>query len=109
MPRSKEESSQCPFINAKDSRCASRFNLAHLSEAFHICLNNPMTCPTYQKMTAEQSRKEKAVVEVRTQSITIQGKACGEYRDARFGGGRVGCMSGSGYGGGYGSLRATGS
>jgi hypothetical protein len=40
----------CPFIDDNDERCASRFTLSRLSEAFSHCLGGHRACPTYWKL-----------------------------------------------------------
>ena len=54
--RSETESTGCPFVENDDSRCASHFTLGHLNEAFDICMNGHLGCPTYYRLLRESQR-----------------------------------------------------
>ncbi len=83
MPEVREESSSvCPYINAKDARCSSCFNVAHLGEAFEKCFSHPEGCVTYHTLCRERREEEQAELE-RLQPITIHGKPR-ELRQAEF-------------------------
>ena len=45
----------CPFINQEDPRCASRFRLSRLGEAFDVCLREPESCPVHAALSREQA------------------------------------------------------
>lgn len=56
MPRLIENESQCcPFIESDDSRCASHFSLGRLNEAFDVCVNRHLGCPTYYRLLRERN------------------------------------------------------
>ncbi len=46
----------CPFINRNDSRCAARFTLGRLGEAFRLCVNDHHDCHVYDQIEREQDR-----------------------------------------------------
>ena len=49
-PRINVESTCCPFINRDDPRCASRFTLNRMHEAFGECLGAYHGCQTYHEL-----------------------------------------------------------
>lgn len=51
--RSARESVACPFIDEADPRCAGRFSLSRLGEAFGICLNKHRCCSIYSQLRRE--------------------------------------------------------
>jgi hypothetical protein len=48
----------CPHIDAGDSRCAHRFTLRRMDQAFGVCLCGWRTCPIYQMLAREQHDRE---------------------------------------------------
>jgi len=50
-----QPSNQCPHLDANDSRCASRFSLAALDDAFSICHGGFHGCPIYHRINLEAS------------------------------------------------------
>ncbi|MBM4111550.1 MAG: hypothetical protein FJ254_09390 [Phycisphaerae bacterium] len=48
-------SHQCPHLDASDSRCASRFSLASLEDAFGICHGGFHGCAIYHRINLEAS------------------------------------------------------
>ncbi len=46
-------SSECPFVNCNDARCADRFQVAQLDEFFALCCGNYRRCQTYHRLRAE--------------------------------------------------------
>jgi hypothetical protein len=55
MPRPRPTDSACPFLDLDDERCASHFSLGRLSEAFDICVNRHLGCPTYYRLLREHN------------------------------------------------------
>ena len=49
------EPTACPFMDLDDHRCASRFSLSRLNEAFGICMNRYLACPTYYRLLREHN------------------------------------------------------
>lgn len=47
--------SPCPFIELNDTRCAARFTLGRIEQAFGVCLNQHDTCAIYFRLRREQS------------------------------------------------------
>jgi len=56
----------CPFIDADDPRCRSRFTIDHMSEAFGVCLGAYRTCPNFYRLL--QLRPQ------RTLHMTVHGR-----------------------------------
>jgi len=44
----------CPHVNRNDLRCASRFNLGRIEQAFCICFGAFQGCPMYHRINDEQ-------------------------------------------------------
>ncbi len=51
------DSSCCPFIDRDDSRCASKFKLGRLHNAFGICMNEYQRCATYHQILRESEAR----------------------------------------------------
>jgi len=49
---------RCPFIELDDERCASRFTLSHLAEAFEMCFDRYQSCPTYYRLAQQHPDKQ---------------------------------------------------
>lgn len=62
----------CPFINAGDDRCASRFTLSRLAEAFGHCVGDYRSCPTYYRLLHENPQTDP---EDRLTPLTAHGQA----------------------------------
>jgi len=74
MARPKREPEPvCPFIDRDDPRCAHRFTLSHVSEAFTYCLHQYTRCPFYHDLTREQEEGEREPEPI-PQPITIFGR-----------------------------------
>ena len=56
LPPGQTECSTCPFIDRNDHRCAARFTLSRLNEAFEICLGEYRSCGIYQQLRHGTSR-----------------------------------------------------
>ena len=52
-------SNQCPHMDANDPRCASRFSLASLGDAFGICHGGFHGCAIYHRIHLEASLRAK--------------------------------------------------
>lgn len=72
----------CPFINRDDPRCAHRFRLSRVSEAFGVCLNAPTTCPIYHQLMGEQQRERPTTFNP-TIHITVEGRVPPRPRQLR--------------------------
>ncbi len=51
--------SQCPHMDANDPRCAARFNLATIGDAFTICQGVYHGCAIYHRINLEASLRER--------------------------------------------------
>lgn len=57
----------CPFINQGDSRCARRFKLSRMDQAFKVCMTEQHTqCMTYLQLAGQREHEQI--------SITIAGR-----------------------------------
>ena len=43
----------CPFLDENDERCASRFRLDALCEAFEVCCGGFHSCQTFHRLSRE--------------------------------------------------------
>ncbi len=50
-----ERDAGCPFIEQDDHRCARHFSLGRINEAFDVCMNRYLACPTYYRLLREQN------------------------------------------------------
>lgn len=48
----------CPYINVDDARCATRFTLHHMREAFETCIEGYAFCPVYAQLEQEAEADE---------------------------------------------------
>lgn len=46
----------CPHVNRNDPRCASRFCLGRIDQAFHVCFGSYRGCPMYHRINREIDR-----------------------------------------------------
>ncbi len=60
----------CPHIDRDDPRCASRFNIGRLDQAFSVCFGSFHGCPMFHRINHEQFRRERQV-DARVPLITI--------------------------------------
>ncbi len=76
-PDEAEPWSACPHINGNDLRCASRFCLGRLAQAYSVCFGSYRACPMYHRLNAEQQqvRHEPAAETAPRISITAHGRA----------------------------------
>jgi len=77
----RQPEASCPFLERDDPRCARRFTLSHLEEAFDYCLSRYTECPSYHQLQQEAPGGEP---ESLPQPITIFGRRVERFvRDAR--------------------------
>ena len=62
-------SSGCPHIDRNDSRCAHRFSLGRIDQAFSVCLGAFYACPIFHRISAESHGKA-SVSPIRTAAAT---------------------------------------
>lgn len=43
----------CPYLDLADDRCAGRFTMRKLGEAFRYCIGSPRDCPIYAQLVAD--------------------------------------------------------
>ena len=80
MVRSRRpEARACPFVNRDDPRCAHRFRLSRVREAFEVCLNAPTTCPNYHQLMGEPQR-DRPNPPTPTIHITVHGRLASRKR-----------------------------
>lgn len=46
----------CPYLDRRDTRCASLLTLTHLQEAFRLCAGNHEFCTIYHQIRTEDLR-----------------------------------------------------
>jgi len=46
----------CPYVDRNDSRCANRFKLGRMEQAFSVCFGTYHVCPMYHSISAELKR-----------------------------------------------------
>lgn len=51
-------SGMCPHIDLDDPRCASRFSIGRIEQAFTVCFGSFYGCPMFHRINQEQYRKE---------------------------------------------------
>jgi hypothetical protein len=66
-------SDACPFVNANDPRCGTRFSLGRLEQAFTVCFGTFHACPMFQSIIRERHRNGHgpAVADGATVPITV--------------------------------------
>lgn len=70
MPRRARHEHACPFIDRNDPRCAHRFSLNRMNQAFTVCLNEYRTCPMYRQL----SREREAPRDPQPYTLTLEGR-----------------------------------
>jgi hypothetical protein len=60
----------CPHVNRNDLRCATRFSLGRIDQAFSVCFGAFHGCPMYHRINAEHTRQ--AHTEPPTVAVTIR-------------------------------------
>lgn len=66
----------CPFIDANDPRCAARFSLRRIDEAFGVCLSGGYAaCPAYRQLVRE---REHGAPDHLAIHLTIEGRRVGQ-------------------------------
>ena len=48
-----ESPETCPHVNRNDARCASRFSLGRIDQAFSVCFGSYRACPMYHRLNGE--------------------------------------------------------
>ena len=48
----------CPHVNVNDQRCASRFSLGRIDQAFSVCFGVYHGCPMYHRISQEIAEAE---------------------------------------------------
>ncbi len=77
MPEARERDNGCPFIDRDDHRCARHFSLHRIDEAFDVCVNRFLACPTYYRLLREQNL---------VTTLTLNGQPFAAARHARAAG-----------------------
>ena len=65
----------CPFVNANDPRCESRFGLGRLEQAFTVCFGSYRVCPMYHRISEEQIEREDGELLPDAVPVTAYGQA----------------------------------
>ncbi|MCP3905329.1 MAG: hypothetical protein GY715_17010 [Planctomycetes bacterium] len=64
----------CPYVNHNDLRCATRFSLGRIEQAFSVCFGAYYGCPMFHRINGERTRSpEPAVVPLTISSGTGHG------------------------------------
>ncbi len=71
IERETEPWSACPHIDRNDLRCATRFSLGRLSQAYTVCFGSYRACPMYHRLNAEHREPLPANLESPAPLITI--------------------------------------
>lgn len=50
---STERAGTCPHVNRNDPRCATRFSLGRIEQAFSVCFGAYHGCPMYHRINGE--------------------------------------------------------
>jgi hypothetical protein len=45
----------CPHVNRNDPRCATRFSLGRIDQAFDVCFGAYHVCPMYHRINVENA------------------------------------------------------
>jgi len=48
----------CPYVDARDARCAQRWTLINLPTAFRLCVGNYEACTVYHQIRLAELRTE---------------------------------------------------
>ena len=56
--RAGERTGGCPHVNRNDLRCATRFSLGRIDQAFCVCFGAFYGCPMYHRINRELARAE---------------------------------------------------
>lgn len=66
----------CPHIDRDDIRCASRFSLGRLDQAFSVCFGSYRGCPMFHRINQEQfARARDAATPEPLITITAHGRS----------------------------------
>src|SRR5437763_16380129 len=75
----------CPFLNRPDPRCADRFQIDHLDDAFDFCLGDYGACPTYLERLVERRARRLSgtgAEDVNALAAVAAATGAGDARDA---------------------------
>ncbi|MEM7228548.1 MAG: hypothetical protein AAF432_07005 [Planctomycetota bacterium] len=61
----------CPHVNLDDHRCASRFCLGRLNQAFNVCFGAYRACPMFHRINAEIAEAQHALEEPAVPLVVI--------------------------------------
>lgn len=78
----KPDFTACPHVDSNDHRCASRFSLGRLDQAFGTCFGAFGECPIYHAINREVRRVEVAA-SVQTQPAPLPFTAITVHVDRR--------------------------
>lgn len=53
----------CPHIDLDDVRCATRFNIGRIEQAFTVCFGSFHGCPMFHRINQEQYRRGAGLAE----------------------------------------------
>ena len=65
----------CPHVDLNDQRCATRFSLGRIDQAFCVCFGAYAACPMYRQITHELSTTARASAEPPVITVTTNGHA----------------------------------
>lgn len=51
-----EQSVICPYLDLADERCAGRFTMSKLGEAYRFCFGRPQDCPVHALLASLDPR-----------------------------------------------------
>jgi len=49
----------CPHVNRNDIRCANRFSLGRVEQAYAICFGSYRGCPMYHRINREMQKNKR--------------------------------------------------
>jgi len=56
----RDRAGACPHVNLNDARCATRFSLGRIHQAFSVCFGAFHGCPMFHRINCEVSALETA-------------------------------------------------
>jgi hypothetical protein len=66
----RERTDACPHVNRDDPRCASRFRLGRIEQAFAVCFGAYHACPMYFGINRDLAQARRAANPVVTVTIS---------------------------------------
>jgi len=62
-PQSRNASAAaCPYVDRNDPRCATRFSLGRIEQAFSVCFGAYYGCPMFHRINSERTPTPRAAV-----------------------------------------------